>query len=901
MLQSQTVSEPPSSPAAAPVWHIELLGRVRARAHGQELTQFGGRKITALLARLALDPRRAASREELVDLIWPDADLATGRNRLRQALFALRRLLEPPGLPPVLVVGRDAVALRPGAVHCDVAEFEACVRAGRWAEARAWYVGELLPGHYDEWIGEERRRLAALAERAEQATPEPPDTAARPPPPAAPRALPAYLAPFFGRQAELAALAVALREHRLITLLGPGGTGKTRLAVELARREQARFDTVAFVPLADCRHGDELRAHLRSALQLPAGADDADDTLVLRLQGQRALLVLDNLEQLVASGGPAVVAALLQALPTLHVVVSSRRRLGLAGERCVELVPLAPPGDADDLAACAGNPAVALFVDRAQAARAGFRLAAHNHADVRALCIALQGVPLALELAASRAHTLSVADMRQQLGARLGPRLVALAQPDAPASARHGSLEAAIDWSWQLLAPAERQALAALSVCRDGFTADTAAAVWGVADPGPLLARLIADSLVRAEPGPDGPMRHQLYDMVREFAAARLAPEDGRAARQRLRQWMLARAQARSPLTAADEPNLHEALASAVADGHPQEALALSLATASHWKRHGASPELRRLWLAALRAGADASDASADLHAARCLFARLLYDAGETTAARELADEAVTQAGDNAARLAQALAVQLRLRWQGQPRHDDGLSQAIRDALALTHPDGDRLTRADLLNLLGELMVAGQHDPAAALTFYDEALALYESLGAERQTWDVRLGQGICADQQGRFDDALALHGAVARAAERLDDPLLLIDACNNLAVASTRARRWHDAVRHGLRQLQLATARYARYMQLLALWNLARPLVRSGRPELATLVLACCVREWQAHYAPLTAQDWRYVRGVRRMAERLRGAVPTAMAWAEGEQMALADVIALTERQALA
>lgn len=898
------MSDAPSESRPAS-WRIELLGQIRASRGSHVVTRFGGRKISALLGRLALNPRRTASREELIDLLWPGADLATGRNRLRQALFTLRQVLEPAGAPPVLRVDHLGIAFIPEAAQCDVAEFEACVHRRDWTTARTLYVGELMPGHYEDWIDDERQRLAALAEQVAQQALAALQSAETVLPEAPP--LPSYLTPFFGREAELAAIAQALQAHRLLTLTGPGGTGKTRLAAELARRERASFDTVAFVALADCRRGDELPTRLRTALQLPPVAGSALEQIGLRLQGRRALLVLDNFEQLVAEGGVPVLAQLLGQLPGLHLLLSSRRRLGLAGERCHEVPPLPLPGEHDDLATLAANPAVALFLDRAQAARAGLQLEGGNRADVLALCTALQGVPLALELAASRAHTLSLADMRRQLEAQVG-------QPPRPhgrephpahlpaAGARHASLDAAIHWSWQLLAPREQRALAALSVFRDGFTAEAAAAVWAESDAGALLARLVGDSLLRAEPGADGPMRHQLYEMVREFAAGQLPADESQRARQRHRDWMLQHARRSTALALADEPNLLEALASAIADGQPRQALALSLATAAHWERHGTGPELRRLWQAALQAlsgtaAEQGTTAEPELHAARCLFARRLYDAGDAAAARALADEAVARAGTDRDRRAQALAVQLRLRWKSQPRRDDGLSAALREALAITHPGGDRRTRAELLNLLGEVMVQGQQDAEAALTFYDEALALYEALGEQRQAWDVRLGQGICAQVQGRYDDAVALHGAVARAAERLGDPLLLIDACNNLAVACTLARRWQDAVQHGRSQLQLATRRYARYMQLLALWNLARPLVRTGQAEQATQVLACCVREWQAHYAPLTPRDWRYVQTVRRTAGRLRGAVPTQLAWAEGEGLSLAEAVALAQR----
>ena len=948
----------------AATWRIELLGQLRASSGDRVVTQFGSRKIAALLARLALYPKRAHGREELIDLLWPDADLDTGRNRLRQALFGLRRLLEPPGAAEVLVVDRASVRLNPASFSCDVAEFEAHVRERDWAAAQALYVGELLPGHYDEWIDDERSRLAALADRI--APPAGGRAGDAPPPPEASisatlpgmrlqatetlrpdrqELLPSYVARFFGREVEMEQLAQMLDSHRLITLLGPGGSGKTRLAAEVARRQRQAYAVVAFVALAECSRPDELPARLRAALRLPDGQGDAVEQLKLFLHGRAALLVLDNFEQLVAPGGAQVLEQLLQSLPALRVLVSSRRVLDVDGERTFDVPPLPLPAADADLPSCAANPSVALFVDRAQGARAGFHLNARNRADIEALCAALEGVPLAIELAASRAHGLSVADMRAQMDTHMHQRFALLARkgPRAARAPRHASLDAAIDWSWQLLSPQDQRCLAALSVFREGFSADAAAAVWHEPARPPerrvpecgarrlpdaparpperripecgarrlpdepaahdVLARLVADSLVRSELGPDGGMRYHLFEMVREFVAERLAPTEHLQLRARQRDWCLRFAQNHAAvLPLAEVPNLHEALRSSLEDGQPLQTLALALATESHWERRGVPPQVRTLWLAALDdvragtsgespAGAGASDA-AQVHAARCLFARRLYEAGDAATAVVLADEAVAAAGDDARLLAPALAVQLRLRWKSRVRGDEGLSNALRHALALTDAGGNPHTRAELLNLLGEVMVLGRHDAEGALPFYAEALALFESLGEARQAWDVRMGQGICAQVQRRFDDAVAMHTAVAQAAERLDDQLLLIDAYNNLAVACNHARRWGQAVQHGRMQLRLATRQYSRYMQVMALWNLARPLARSHRPEAAATALAASAHEWLAHFGSLTAGDQRYVAKVRRLVRLQLGAVQTAALWAEAERLALADAV---------
>ena len=340
-------------------------------------------------------------------------------------------------------------------------------------------------------------------------------------------------------------------------------------------------------------------------------------------------------------------------------------------------------------------------------------------------------------------------------------------------------------------------------------------------------------------------------------------------------------------------PNLHEALRSSLEDGQPLQTLELALATESHWERRGVPPEVRSLWLGALDAvrGGTPSHA-ARVQAARCLFARRLYEAGDPASALILADEAVAAAADDARLLAPALAVRLRLRWKSHMRGDEGLSDALQRALVLTDDGADPHTRAELLNLLGEVMVLGRRDAEAALPFYDQALALFESLGEARQAWDVRMGQGICAQVQRRFDDAVAMHTAVAEAAERLDDQLLLIDAYNNLGVACNHARRWDDAVRHGRMQLRLATRQYSRYMQVMALWNLARPLARSRQPQAAATALAASAHVWLTQFGSLTAGDQRYVAKVRRLVRRQLGSARTAALWAEGERLTLADAV---------
>jgi predicted ATPase len=927
---------PSTSQRPGGTWHVELLGQVRAVRGDLVVTQFGSRKVTALLARLALAPQRAHAREELIDLLWPDADLDTGRNRLRQALATLRRLIEPPGAGDVLLADRQHVRLQAGSMSCDALQFETLAAQHDWRGALALYGGELMPGCYDEWVLDERQRLATLAETvgeraAEQG--EPPATATPHAEPTRKRAvstprraaaqltsqqswrpdrwmqLPAFASRFFGRETERAALHEALLTQRLITLQGPGGAGKTRLAVEAARQLAPQFEVLAFVPLADCSVADDLPN--RVAAQLPLGGAGADAAALQQfLSARRALLVLDNFEQLVEPGGAAHLAAWLQTLPGLHLIVTSRRRLDLDGEVVLPVEPLPLPAPGASLADCSTVAAVAMFVDRAHSARPGFALHARNCADILALCHALEGLPLALELAASRAHAISVPDMCVQLRRsvldleRRGAR--------AAREPRHASLQGTLNWSWQLLTPTARQALAWLCVFRGGWTVEAAAQVWQRDDAAAQLEDLVGDALVVAVADEQGRMRYRLYDMVRSFAAERLPAADAAQARARHRAWCLASLGAAGDDWPAEEAeNLQAAMQTALADGDAAMALSLAVAAQAHWERRGATPQVLDVWQQAL----DACDNDLASHTdpvlrldARRLLGRRCFDGGEGgTRALALAEAAVAQGrvlaaagGDTAvAPLCRALFSWLSIRWSSNSS-SDGAWPPMHEALQLAECGTDRSMHAALLNLAGEVHLIGDRDAVAARRCYDDALALYRRLGRPREALNVELGLGICAQYERRFEVARAIHLGVAEGAAALGDRLLEIDAQNNLCVVATQSRDWATALRHGRQQFTLAARWHARYMQSLAAWNLCKPLARARAPEAAAQLMAFAAVDWELHYGTLRDRDRRYIDKVRRLVRWQIGAARTAELWARGQRLTMERAMQLVDDSAL-
>lgn len=285
--------------------------------------------------------------------------------------------------------------------------------------------------------------------------------------------LPLQFTRFFGREEEIARLAETLlcSEARLVTLTGPGGSGKTRLTIAVADRLQEAFrEAIAFVPLADLTDADQIPDAIMKALDLPRSADlDPLEQVVEVLNRHPSLLVLDNLEHLVEEGA-LLVKRLLERIPTLTCLVTSRQRLSLAGEQEFVVLPLPTPRRSDSPERLLQYASVKLFVDRAQAVRADFQVTAANASAIAALCDRLEGLPLALELAAARALVLTP----DQMLARLEERFDFLVSRQRGASSRHRTLRGAIDWSYRLLSADLRRAFARLSVFHGGWTLEAA-------------------------------------------------------------------------------------------------------------------------------------------------------------------------------------------------------------------------------------------------------------------------------------------------------------------------------------------------------------------------------------------------------------------------------------------
>ncbi|MFC7876403.1 BTAD domain-containing putative transcriptional regulator [Isoptericola sp. NPDC057391] len=337
------------------------------------------------------------------------------------------------------------------------------------------------------------------------------------------RGLRSYPTPLLGREGDVAAVREALTTSRLVTVLGPGGLGKTRLAQEVARRSVPGAGLVVVVELVGVRSDDDVVLAVADALGVAPGAGslrladrlqvrDLVGEITARLRDVDALVVLDNCEHVVE--GAAWWAGLLLGVSSrLRVLATSRTPLLLEDEAVYEPAPLgADPTDED------GGPAVRLFVERARAVRPDALL---DRAAVARLCARLDGLPLAIELAAARVRTLSVAEVEQ----RLDERFALLRVRDRSVPDRHRTLEAVLDWSWNLLTPGQQALWRRAAVLPDGFSSEAArsllpdAAGWRVDDD---VDALVLQSLVRVEEA-DGASRYRMVETVREFGLLRLA------------------------------------------------------------------------------------------------------------------------------------------------------------------------------------------------------------------------------------------------------------------------------------------------------------------------------------------------------------------------------------------
>jgi predicted ATPase/class 3 adenylate cyclase len=594
---------------------------------------------------------------------------------------------------------------------------------------------------------------------------------------ARPNNLPLQLTSFVGREEEIAEVERLLGQTRLLTLTGPGGSGKSRLALRVAAELLTRFqDGSCFVDLSPVTDPALVPAAVANALGVPEAAGrPIIEGVKEHLRHRELLQVVDNFEQ-VAEAGP-VIEELLTAAPRLRTMVTSRVVLSLPGEQEYPVPPLHVPDPArlpSDLSAISAVEAVRLFAERAMAANPRFTLTERNAPVVAEITSRLDGLPLAIELAATRTKVLTP----EQILSRLERRLSILTSGSRSLPERQRTLRAAIAWSYDLLDPVERRLFARLSVFAGGWTFESAEAVC---DPEGLgldaldgLTSLVDKSLVRTTDPSGGPARFSMLETIREFAQEQLeAGDDHEPMRRRHAEHFLGLAVEAEPHLTADDQgewldrcdaehaNIRVALRWAIDAGEAGPAQAAAGALWRFWQQRGHLAEGRR-WLEEVLA---------------------MPNGQARTAARA---KALTGAGGIA--------------WWTDQQAARALYE---EALAIERELGDPARLAEALYNQA-FAVAGEHDLDAAGRLLDESLALFRQVGDERGVANVLVMLVVPDAMAGAWDRVVARIEEVVAISRRLGDRLHLAYILVWLAFATGRAGRPEDARATALEALEL-------------------------------------------------------------------------------------------------
>ncbi|HEY3284236.1 MAG TPA: AAA family ATPase [Armatimonadota bacterium] len=679
--------------------------------------------------------------------------------------------------------------------------------------------------------------------------------------------LPVQLTSFVGREEEVSRVRDLLGQTRLLTLVGVGGTGKTRLALQAAAGLLEAFpDGVWLVDLAPTGDADRVPQTVAAALGVrEQGGQPLVATLSEHLKSRSVLLLLDNCEHLLDACA-RLTESLLRASPGLRVLTTSREGLGVTGETLYRVSSLRLPdaGEVPSLDALTGFPGVQLFLERARAAAPGFAVTAATLPSVLDVCRHLDGIPLAIELAAARVGTLPL----ERIARGMSDRFRLLTGGSRTAPPRLQTLRATMDWSYDLLTEPEQTLLRRLSVFVGGWTLEAAEEVgsgqgvgeWEVID---RLGALVEKSLVVYDEGDVGGRYHML-ETVRQYARDRLL-DTGEAEdlRQRHLTFYLGLAEEAErhlygPEQAAhlrslerDHDNLRAALEESLVRGEDEEtALRMVGALGQFWLQGSYLREARDWVDRALARGGEASP----LARARALVSgsACVRHCGDHELAARLAEEGLQSArmAQDRPTIARALfEVSLIATWRGEL--DEAWASAG-EGLALAQAEGNRWLESRHLAVLGRAAaLRGRHDTAR--THFEEALGASRELGDEWHIGMTLANLGFVTRRAGSWEEAGALHREGVVLHQRLGD---------------RRGVCWHLV---GLAGVEVSRGREARAVSLL---GAAAAAMRANG-----LVLPPDLREEQANLLAQTRE--------------LLGEEPFAAAWAQGEAMPLGEAVA--------
>jgi diguanylate cyclase (GGDEF)-like protein len=556
--------------------------------------------------------------------------------------------------------------------------------------------------------------------------------------------LPVLLTGFVGREAEIRLVKQRLQTERLLTLLGPGGSGKTRLASQVASEVLSQFSHgVCLVQLAAVLSVDEIIPAMLDALQLAGSEKSSPRAQLLQfLQSKRMLLVLDTFEHLIE--GAELMTDMLQAAPYIAILVTSRERLHLPGEALLELNGLPVPED-ESAQADLGGASLRLFVDRARLLDEEFTLAADQMPWAVRICQLVQGMPLGIELAAAWVRIMSCQEIAA--GIARGFDFIAAHQPHV--AERHSSLRAVFGHSWQCLSPVERQVYSRLSVFRGGFTRMAATQVAG-ASPFMLSALLDKSLLRRSASG-----RYEVHELLREYAVEALGIAEGEVRRGHADYYLALASEAAADLEGphqvetcdrltTEHANLRAALGWSIAQDEGEQALLLAGALYRFWEMRGHVREGSK-WLEVALGVSHAATSPAARAAALVAAGHLLRRQGALQRGQACLEEALVI-------------------WRDLD-HTEGIAETLGGLGYIAHSSGDH---------------------PLALKLLDESLHLMRASGSKKSIVWVLMGLGALAQEQGRFPEAIRLYEEGLGLGRELGHKYAITAFLNNLSVTLT-------------------------------------------------------------------------------------------------------------------